>query len=71
MDCPDRCDASTTANAKKVLQQFLDKIKSNRRAPTPPLAQNSQWRQKGYPNQTAAQLITSITDTRTTHLQRQ
>jgi hypothetical protein len=67
MDCPYRGDPSVAANAKKGLQQFIDKRKATRR----PSNANSHWQQRGYPNRATAQLITSIADPRTLPSQRQ
>ena len=70
MDCPVRGDSSVAANAKKGLQQFIEKRKANRKG-SGTSATNNQWRQRGYPSQAVAQLITSIVDPRTLPSQRQ
>jgi hypothetical protein len=79
-ECPYRGDQSVADNAKKGLQQFLDKRKTARRPGNSitPWQQRghagnvtSQWQQKGYPNIATAQLITAIADPRTLPSQRQ
>jgi hypothetical protein len=69
-DCPYRGDPSVAGNAKKGLQQFLDKRKANRRSNNDSNS-SAPWRQRGYPNQTVAHLIASIADPRTIPSQRQ